>query len=132
VEGEIIAGDSDAIYLDTGQSEVVLPRRKIIDVDHPGNGAATAGIVLAAYGALSIAVGYPKCGEQGTAFCLGVFTPEVLGLALTGYGFAVWTASRNVMNRDLHGRPLARTLLSPTVLRDGGSKAPGLLLVSTY
>jgi len=132
VEGQIIAGDRESIYVDTGEAETNVPRRRIVDVDHPGNVAATAGIVLAPYGVLNIAVGYSKCNEQGFAFCAGLFAPAVLGFALTSYGFTVWTASRNAMNRDVHGHELARTFFSPTCLRTDGTKVPGLLLVSTF
>jgi hypothetical protein len=131
-EGQIIAGDRNSIYLDTGEAELTVPRDRIADVDHPGNGAAITGILLTAYGALNIAVGLPKCDKEGTAFCMGVFTPAVLGLGLTGYGFSVWGASRNAMHRDVRGRELSRTFVSPTYVYSGENKGPGLLLVSTF
>jgi len=132
VEGQIVASDRNSIYLDTGDAEVTVPRDRIVDIDHPGNGAAITGIVLAAYGALNIAVGLPECDKRGAAFCMGVFLPATLGLGLTGYGFSVWGASRNALHRDVRGRELSRTFFSPTFVQSGGSKGPGLLLVSMF
>lgn len=132
VEGQIIASDRNSLYLDTGEAELTVPRSRIVDVDHPGNGAAITGLILAAYGALNIAVGFSQCDKQGGAFCVGVFTPAALGLGLTGYGFSVWGASRNAMHRDVRGLELSRAFVSPTFVYSNGNKAPGLALISTF
>jgi len=42
LEGKIRGGDLDAIYL--GESHVRVPRKDIVDIDHPGNGAAITGL----------------------------------------------------------------------------------------
>jgi hypothetical protein len=132
VEGQIIAGDRNSLYLDTGEAEITVPRSRIADVDHPGNGAAITGIIVAAYGALNIAVGFSECDKRGAAFCAGVFTPAALGLGLTGYGFSVWGASRNATHRDVRGLELSRAFVSPTFVYSHGNKAPGLALISTF
>lgn len=63
-----------------------IPRSEIKDIDHPGNVAATLGVLLTALGVLDIVFGASSCKDKGTAFCVGVFAPSVLGSGLTLYG----------------------------------------------
>ena len=133
VEGSIIAGDQRAIYLDVGDDRgVTVPRSGIVDVDHPGNGAATVGLILVAYGVANIAVGLPQCDKQGAAFCTGVFLPAGLGLGLATYGFSVWGGSRKAMHGDYRGRQVKRRLLTPSYFYASGKGSPGLLLLSAF
>jgi hypothetical protein len=133
VQGAIVAGDQSAIYLDVGDDEgVTVPRRVIRDVDHPGNGAATVGVILLAYGVANIAVGLPQCDKNGATFCAGVFLPAGLGLALATYGLTVWGGSRKAMHTDHRGQQVKRLLLTPSYFYASGNGGPGLLLLSAF
>jgi len=134
VEGEIVSAGPTSLYVETQQGEVRIPRDQILDIDHPGNAAATFGVVLTAYGAANIAIGLPKCDKHGAAFCTGVFMPAVLGLVLTTYGLSVWGGSRGAMNRDFRGRKvkLSGTFVSPAYLSSEHGNSPGLVLSSSF
>jgi hypothetical protein len=70
-----------------------IPRSEIKDIDHPGNVAATLGALLVALGVLDIVFGAPSCKDKGTAFCVSLFAPSVLGSGLTLYGGIVHSRS---------------------------------------
>lgn len=134
VQGEITSGNRNTIYVNADGEEVTVPRSQIKDIDHPGNGVATVGLILGAYGALNIAVGASKCHEEGKAFCTAVFVPAAVGVALATYGLAVWGSSRKAVNSDVNDRDveLVRVLLTPSYFYAAGKGSPGLALVSRF
>jgi hypothetical protein len=97
VEAEVVGGSRDAIYVvDDFGRRFPIPRNEIRDVDHPGNVHAAVGAAIFGYGILNIALGYSKCQDRQdnqAAFCIGVFTPAVLGAILMGWGFATHASS---------------------------------------
>lgn len=98
-EGEIIAGDKDNVYLRTFRGEEAVPKKDIVDIDHPGNGLAVAGAVLSAYGVLNILVGAAQCGDKPAAFCVGVFLPAGVGIPMAITGLAIWNRSTSNVNK---------------------------------
>ena len=68
-EARIVGSDRDRIYVEGARAGI--PREEIIDIDHPGNGAAVAGGILSAYGVLNIAVGASDCGIEGLGLLHG-------------------------------------------------------------
>lgn len=72
---------------------------------------------MAGYGVFNIAVGVPKCQSNEPAFCVGVFTPAVVGLMMSLWSLVVHSQSA----RDLESRPPANRLApspppAPTVV----------------
>jgi hypothetical protein len=78
LESSIVEGDERSLTVENNGETTTIERSAIRDIDHPGNVALTIGAILAAYGVANIAVGAPKCDTEGTAFCIGVFTPAVI------------------------------------------------------
>jgi hypothetical protein len=71
-------------------------RLEIKDIDHPGNGVATLGALLVAWGLYRlypIVVNGAGCGQADAALCVGQFVPSVLGIGLTLYGGSVYSRS---------------------------------------
>ena len=97
VEAKIVSSDGNKIFVEGGRAGI--PRDEIVDIDHPGNGAAVAGGLLSAYGILNIAVGIPQCEEKGAGFCTGVFLPLAVGLPLTIYGIVVYAGSTSAASQ---------------------------------
>jgi len=93
VEGNIVAGSSESIFVDTAAERGYEIRRDdVASIDYPGNVHANVGVGVLAYGALNIALGLPECRdrtEQQEAYCVGVFIPAALGAALIIWGFVV-------------------------------------------
>lgn len=98
VEGDIVGGSPDSIFVDTpGQPDYEIPRQDVASIDYPGNVHTNVGAGVLAYGALNIALGFPDCRdrtEQQAAFCVGVFTPAVLGAAMIVWGLVVEKGQR--------------------------------------
>ena len=99
LEGKIRGGDNDAIYI--GESRVRVPRKDIVDIDHPGNGAAITGISLVAYGILNGLYVTSKLDNENeenlfinkTWTSLVGFSPAIVGLGLAIWGGMVWLGS---------------------------------------
>jgi hypothetical protein len=134
VEGEIVGSSHYSVFVDTDHGEVAVPRSQISDIDHPGNVAATIGLILTSYGVLNIAIGAPKCDKEGAAFCTGVFAPAAIGLPVAIYGFAIWGASRKALHKERRGHDsvLSRLLLSPGYFYAEGKGSPGLSVASSF
>jgi len=93
IEGDIVGGSSESIFVarDSG-GECEIKRDDVSSIDYPGNVHRNAGVAVALYGALNIAVGLPECNERTehkAAFCTGVFVPAAIGLGLIAWGIAV-------------------------------------------
>lgn len=124
VEGKIVGSNVVSIMVEEegGGALQAVRRSSVTDIDHPGNGALTVGLILAVYGAANIALGAPRCEKEGAAFCVGVFTPAVLGLGLTGYGGSVYAGSVNATGQRRRSA-FSLQLLPILQQRSGGSFA---------
>ena len=92
VEGDIVGGSRDTIFVRSDENEFEIPRDDVSSVDYPGNVHAAVGGGVLAYGALNIAVGLPKCNDQAdnkAAYCTGVFLPAAIGAGLLIWGLIV-------------------------------------------
>jgi hypothetical protein len=102
IEARIEHSTPGAVVVQTeGGSELRIPRSEITDIDHPGNAAAVVGGLLSAYGALNIASGAPKCGDNGGAYCTGVFLPAAIGVPMLIWGLSTWMGSTNAANPSM-------------------------------
>jgi|KBSMisStaDraftv2_1062788.scaffolds.fasta_scaffold362177_1 hypothetical protein len=129
IDGEIVSADGRNVYIRRENQALAIPRQDIVDIDHPGNGAAVAGAILTAYGVLNIAVGAPQCDTKGAAFCTGVFAPLAIGLPLTIYGVVVWQSSVSAAKPGSGRRETARLMLQPALFRFAGRpEVPALTL----
>jgi hypothetical protein len=91
--GQIVSSTRSAVRIESDNEALSIPRRRIRDIDHPGNVAATLGGILTAYGILNIAVGAPGCEQKPAGYCEGVFLPALVGVALVVYGLATYSRS---------------------------------------
>jgi hypothetical protein len=91
--GQIVSSTRSAVRIESDDEELSIPRRRINDIDHPGNVAATLGGILTVYGILNIAVGAPGCEQKPSGYCEGVFLPALLGVALLIYGVSTYSRS---------------------------------------
>ncbi len=108
VDGQIEAADADAIALADGRR---IRRDRIVDIDHPGNVAATIGGLLVLSGGALAASNYGDCTPgtndnfrclgQKMGFVSGIGIAEV-GAALFLYGLVRWTASRSASRPAKH------------------------------
>jgi hypothetical protein len=131
-DAKIGGGDSDAIYVKGPRGPERVSRSEIVDIDHPGNVAATIGGIVTAYGVANIAVGAPLCGDQGPAFCVGVFTPALIGVAVMGWGLSVYDASVTAASGDAPTEKQGSVFVVPTHQVAGQAKSPGLLVGGTF
>ena len=102
--------------------------------DAPGpevDGVGTLGAILVGYGIANIAVAAPNCDKNGSAFCVGVFTPAVLGAALVLWGFSVYAKSVSASRPHVRS-DLSHLRLSPTYVFDSKSGGPGLALARSF
>jgi len=99
VEAKIQRSTPGAVVVQTDAGkEVSISRSDISDIDHPGNVAAVIGGLVSAYGALNIAVGAPRCGEGGGAYCTGVFLPAAIGVPMLIWGLSTWVGSTSAVS----------------------------------
>ena len=133
-EGEIIGRDPrSVIIVDERGKRVAVDRDDIKDIDHPGNVAATIGVILVAYGLVNIAVGASKCSSKEAAWCFGVYSPAAIGLGMSIYGFATYGESVWALDKQADPRPhLSRLRLTPVPLVGQGSVGPGLSLSGAF
>ena len=131
ISGTIVSSDARAVYIDTDDGNRTVPRDQISDIDHPGNGVGTLGAILVGYGIANIAVAAPNCDKNGSAFCVGVFTPAVLGAALVLWGFSVYAKSVSASRPHVRS-DLSHLRLSPTYVFDSKSGGPGLALARSF
>jgi hypothetical protein len=105
LEGKIHKGDAEAIYI--GDSLIRVPRKDIVDIDHPGNGAAITGASLVLYGMLNGFYVMSQFNNDERLFInetwtsVVAFSPAVVGLGLTIWGSAVWLGSTGAAKEGL-------------------------------
>jgi len=110
-----------------------IPRGEITDIDHPGNVAAAIGGGIAGYGAVNIAFAADGCDSEGTAFCIGVFTPAVVGVSLLTYGLIIYGSSVSAADSGDMRPGGGRTLtVVPLVLESGELEGGGLSVIGTF
>ena len=107
IEGHIQGGSKNSIMIEADGHGVVVPRSDIEEIDHPGNVHTLIGGLLLGYGVFNIAVGVPECDnrprDERTAYCIGVFTPAVLGAAIMIWGLVTNGGSKSAADdRLLH------------------------------
>jgi hypothetical protein len=99
IDARIVGADRDSVYVRGYRGALPIPHSEISDIDHPGDTAMAFGSVIAGYGVFNIAVGAPRCEDEGAAFCTGVFTPAVLGLGMLLWGAVVHSESVEALER---------------------------------
>ncbi len=101
-EGDIVESDASHVLVRTASGrDVRIRRSEIAEVDHPGNVHLLLGVLLAGYGIANVGVGLGDC-TSGTgsardnpgAFCVGLFTPLVVGAAMSIFGGILWGTSK--------------------------------------
>lgn len=86
------------MIVQTNEGERAIPRAGIVDIDHPGNVLAAAGLPFIALGIANL-FGVWNCGEgqPSHAFCMstgmGVVTISV-GALMSLWGATIWDRSR--------------------------------------
>lgn len=131
VEGKIVRSDANSIYVATHEGETPIPRSEVTKIDHPGNVAATIGVILSAYGVLNIMTGLPQCEEQGGAFCTGVFLPAAVGVGLMASGFSRWRRSRNAAAGPPAG-PGVSVGIAPVATRSENGTFGGAVIMGSF
>jgi hypothetical protein len=132
IDATIVGGDRENIYVETpGGLNQSIPKADIVDVDHPGNVAATIGGVVTAYGVANIAVGMPQCDREGPAFCMGVFLPAAIGVSLITYGVGTYVGSTTAMDKTPE-RGVGSLVIVPTHEFAGRPKTPGLSVAGSF
>ena len=132
VEGTIVGADARNLQFETGAT---MPRADIIDIDHPGNGAAVTGLALVAYGIVNGLYVMKRIDnnemEDATGFGKVIaFSPAAVGGGRAPWGYFTW--KRSVAAADSGGvlaAPIAppATTLVPFTTRDGDTTAFGAL-----
>jgi len=132
-DGKIVGGDAQNIYVETaGGFTKSIPKSDIVDIDHPGNVAATIGGVVTAYGIANIAVGAPECDKGGPAYCVGVFLPATIGVSLVTYGLSTYVGSTSAMDRAPENGVLGSIVVAPTHEFAGLPKTPGVTVGGSF
>lgn len=133
IEGRIVAGDKENVYVEQASGLTrTIPKSDIVDVDHPGNVAATIGGVVTAYGVANIAIGSPQCEKEGAAYCVGVFLPATLGVSLLTYGLGTYIGSTSAMNQTPERSVLGSLVVAPTHEFAGLPKTPGVSVGGSF
>jgi hypothetical protein len=132
IEGEIVGSSNQVVSVETNDGQEQVPRQEISDIDHPGNVALTLGVLLMGYGAVNIALGAPKCGEKGAAFCTGVFLPAAVGIPLFGYGWRIWRTSVLDARPPRTKKHALQMHLRPMLLLADQSRTGGFELAATF
>jgi hypothetical protein len=133
VDARIIGGDTENLYVELpgGRTETI-PKREVVDIDHPGNVAATIGGVVGVYGIANIAVGLPDCDKGGPAFCMGVFLPATIGVSLIVYGLGTHSGSVSAVNEKPERSVLGSLVVAPTHEFAGLPKTPGVSVGGSF
>lgn len=102
LEARIISSDRDFIYVEREFSTepAAIPRKEVIEIDHPGNGMAVTGIViLGLYGAEAIAGASLLTSKDEVSRATGAVLLTVggvgstIGALLTAWGYSIWSDS---------------------------------------
>lgn len=132
IDGKIIGGDHENIYIDGPSGSKTISRNEVTDVDHPGNVAAVFGGLVTAYGVANIVVGIPQCEKQGGAFCTGVFLPALIGFPVMTWGIATYAGSVSSLNSAPEQSRQGRLVVLPTHQFAGQPKTPGVSVGGTF
>jgi hypothetical protein len=133
VDAKIIGGDRENLYVELpGGTTDTIAKRDVVDIDHPGNVAATIGAVVGAYGVANIAVGMPECDKQGPAYCMGVFLPATIGLSLITYGLGTYIGSTSAVDAKPERSVLGSVIVAPTHEFAGLPKTPGVSVGGSF
>jgi len=122
VETEIVESDETSITVEDKGERQTIARTAIADIDHPGNVALTAGILLLAGGVATAALATSKSDNK--AVSLGAYTPAVVGLGLSIYGGATYARSKMAAGTPVEA-PLSLRLL-PVFQASSGRSFAGL------
>lgn len=133
VEAKIVGSDNENLYLETrgAWASSGIARRDVTDIDHPGNVGALIGGVITTYGAVNILTGARHCGDQGAAFCMGVFLPAAIGLPIMISGLSRWSASTSAADPK-SGKPTASISVLPVASLQKKNEFVGASLSITY
>jgi hypothetical protein len=133
VDAKIIGGDRETLYVELpGGRKEAIPKREVVDIDHPGNVAATIGGIVGVYGAANIVVGMPECDRQGPAYCMGVFLPAAIGISLFAYGLGTYSGSMSAMDEKPERSVLGSIVVAPTHEFAGLPKTPGVSVGGSF
>jgi hypothetical protein len=114
IEGTITGSSQQSMHVEKEKGNTTeVPHADVVDIDHPGNVAATIGGVVAAYGVANIAIGASNCDRQGAAYCVGVFTPAIIGGSLLIYGLSVWGGSKAASTKPDANATVGRVFVTP-------------------
>lgn len=105
LEVTLVGSDNDHIYFKTEKGASRLAKENVTDIDHPGDVDIIVGLLLSAYGVLNIAVGHERCDTEGSAYCVGVYAPLTLGVALTGFGLITYSESTSALENKVKVNP---------------------------
>lgn len=130
IEGHIVGGDAENLYVGPKDAPTAIPRSEIRDIDYPGDGATIVGAILAGYGVANIALGAPQCGAKGAAFCTGVFAPLAVGIPIFVWGRATHASAVNAAKSAPYGNG-ARILVTPVVGTQAGEPS-GAAIVGQF
>jgi hypothetical protein len=132
-DAKIIGGDAEKLYVEyAGGDTAAIPKSEIRDIDHPGNVAATIGVVVGAYGVANIAIGMPQCDKEGAAYCTGVFLPAAIGASLITYGLGTYIGSSSAVNEKPERSGLGSIVIAPTHEFAGLPKTPGVSVGGSF
>lgn len=131
-DAEIIAGNETTVHVEGRGGSQAVDRAEIADVDHPGNVAAVIGGVVTAYGVANIAVGAPQCSKEGAAYCVGVFTPAIVGASIMTWGIVTYVGSVLALGDTPRKPREGHVFVLPTHEFAGRPKTPGLSVGSTF
>jgi hypothetical protein len=113
-EGRAITNDDTRLVIETEEKRMVLCKRAVHDVDHPGNGAAILGLIMVAGGAAIVTADALVENEEGdigaapdpTFFGLGLATA---GAVVASVGGRRWLDARAATgwppDRDVSAEP---------------------------
>jgi hypothetical protein len=96
LDARIRQSDRENVVVETKAGWLVpIPRSEISDIDHPGNGAAVAGLLVGAYGVLNVASGLDTCDRAPVpeVSCAAVFLPLTVGVGMLLWGATTWFGS---------------------------------------
>jgi hypothetical protein len=130
IEGHIVGGDAENVYVGPKDAPEAIPRSEITDIDYPGDGATVVGSILGAYGIANIAVGLPHCNANGPAFCTGVFAPLGVGIGMVLWGIGTHASAVSAARTPPHESG-ARLFVMPVVGTDKGGPS-GAAVVGTF
>lgn len=96
-----MGSDREHIYFRTQAGASRVAKKNVSDIDHPGDLDILFGLLLSGYGVLNISEGRQHCRTEGTAYCVGVYSPLAVGAVLTLFGLHHYTESTGALDRKV-------------------------------